>query len=345
MTLGQRIQQLRVTWGLSQEELGEKIGVSRQTVSKWELDMTFPEISKIVQMSKLFSVTTDSLLVDGISTFEAESEEYHCGVYRSDKAELVETEKFALLLSCNTEKTVLSVKLYVGMGATKQLRAVCERDQQALVTSYAYLTESQQTVSGDSDHAENAERSARLAVLLGEPYEHDGKRTMRRLESFDVDHSRQPLPKVSEAGFAQCLLRWRMADGYFVNEERMHFYLCTGKTEYVFQIQKDRCNIYCGASYNKVFDLGLAGGGQFFRIRNLDDNSKPFCRFYCNFDYQDQALDIPIDQIQLGACVLTNQGHLWCVKRYTDDEIVLQGCGDDEYIYRRHDRRTEIFLP
>ena len=34
---------------------------------------------------------------------------------------------------------------------------------------------------------------------------------------------------------------------------------------------------------------------------------------------------------------------MWCVKRYTDDEIVLQGCGDDEYTYRRTDKRTEQF--
>ena len=44
MTLGQRIQELRKGLGLSQEELGEKMGVSRQAISKWEGDQTIPEL-------------------------------------------------------------------------------------------------------------------------------------------------------------------------------------------------------------------------------------------------------------------------------------------------------------
>ena len=83
MTLGQRIQQIRLEHGLSQEEFGEKLGTTRQTVSRWELDQTYPEIAKIVLMSRIFSVTTDSIVKDGISTFDAEADYYTCGVYRS----------------------------------------------------------------------------------------------------------------------------------------------------------------------------------------------------------------------------------------------------------------------
>lgn len=54
MTLGQRIQQLRVSAGLSQEELSEKLRTTRQAVSKWELDQAIPEIGKIVHMSSCF---------------------------------------------------------------------------------------------------------------------------------------------------------------------------------------------------------------------------------------------------------------------------------------------------
>ena len=62
MTLGQRIQQIRSEHGLSQEEFAEKLGTTRQTVSRWELDQTYPEIAKIVIISKVLSVTTDSIL-------------------------------------------------------------------------------------------------------------------------------------------------------------------------------------------------------------------------------------------------------------------------------------------
>ena len=54
MTVGERIQQLRKAAGLSQEQLAEQLDVSRQSVSKWELNDAAPEISKIIALSELF---------------------------------------------------------------------------------------------------------------------------------------------------------------------------------------------------------------------------------------------------------------------------------------------------
>jgi transcriptional regulator with XRE-family HTH domain len=66
--IGKKIQEHREKNGLSQEMLAEKVGVSRQAVSKWELGQALPEVDKIVIMSGLFGVTTDELLIkkDGI---------------------------------------------------------------------------------------------------------------------------------------------------------------------------------------------------------------------------------------------------------------------------------------
>ena len=61
-TLGQRIASERKKLGLSQEALGEKMGVSRQAISKWESDGAVPEIDKLIAMSKLFGVTLGWLL-------------------------------------------------------------------------------------------------------------------------------------------------------------------------------------------------------------------------------------------------------------------------------------------
>ena len=52
-TLGQRIAAERKKLGLSQEALGEKMGVSRQAISKWESDGAVPEIEKLIAMSKI----------------------------------------------------------------------------------------------------------------------------------------------------------------------------------------------------------------------------------------------------------------------------------------------------
>ena len=62
MTVGEKITALRASARLSQEQLAEKLSVSRQSVSKWEMDQAVPQIDKILQLSELFRVTTDELL-------------------------------------------------------------------------------------------------------------------------------------------------------------------------------------------------------------------------------------------------------------------------------------------
>lgn len=68
MILADKIIELRKKNGLSQEELGEKLGVSRQAVSKWESIQAIPDITKIIKMADLFGVTTDYLLKDEMDT-------------------------------------------------------------------------------------------------------------------------------------------------------------------------------------------------------------------------------------------------------------------------------------
>ncbi len=62
MILAEKITLLRKMNGLSQEELAEKLGVSRQSISKWESAQSVPDLKRILAMSELFSVSTDVLL-------------------------------------------------------------------------------------------------------------------------------------------------------------------------------------------------------------------------------------------------------------------------------------------
>jgi len=64
MTLSEKIHQLRKQKGLSQEELASQLTVSRQAISKWELGESVPDTENVVQISKLFGVSTDYLLLD-----------------------------------------------------------------------------------------------------------------------------------------------------------------------------------------------------------------------------------------------------------------------------------------
>ena len=73
MTTGQRIAQRRKELGLSQESLGEQLGVSRQAIYKWESDSALPEIEKLITLSRLFGVSVGWLL--GVEEENASAEE------------------------------------------------------------------------------------------------------------------------------------------------------------------------------------------------------------------------------------------------------------------------------
>lgn len=64
MILGERIALCRKRAGLSQEELAGRLGLSRQAVSRWETGAALPDIDKIIELSRLFGVTTDFLLLE-----------------------------------------------------------------------------------------------------------------------------------------------------------------------------------------------------------------------------------------------------------------------------------------
>ncbi len=61
MTIGKRISNCRKKKGLSQEDIAEKIGVSRQAVSKWENDLTAPDTYNLIELSKIFDVSVEYL--------------------------------------------------------------------------------------------------------------------------------------------------------------------------------------------------------------------------------------------------------------------------------------------
>ena len=64
MTFGEKLQALRKSRGWSQEQLAERIAVSRQAVSKWESEAAAPDTANVLEISRLFGVSTDYLLHD-----------------------------------------------------------------------------------------------------------------------------------------------------------------------------------------------------------------------------------------------------------------------------------------
>lgn len=75
MEVGNKINQLRKLSGMTQEQLAEKLSVSRQTISKWESGSTSPDLESIIKLSKMFHVSLDDLLMEGDASVTNKNDE------------------------------------------------------------------------------------------------------------------------------------------------------------------------------------------------------------------------------------------------------------------------------
>ena len=67
MTLGEKLSKLRKEYNYTQEQLADVLGVSRQSISKWESDIAYPETEKLIELGKLFECSMDYLLKDDVT--------------------------------------------------------------------------------------------------------------------------------------------------------------------------------------------------------------------------------------------------------------------------------------
>ena len=124
MIMADKIIENRKKNGWSQEELADKLGVSRQSVSKWESAQSVPDMKKILQLSEIFGVTTDYLLKDEIEApsgmelvpAEGETEDLARSVSVEEaNAFLSFNAKAARLISTGVMLCILSPMLMIGM--------------------------------------------------------------------------------------------------------------------------------------------------------------------------------------------------------------------------------------
>lgn len=96
MSFGQNLQFLRKMRNkMTQEELAEKLAVSRQTVSKWELDTAYPEINKLVELCNLFSCSMDELVREDMNVSDE--------AYSDIRFEMVEAFRYMKYAVISTE--------------------------------------------------------------------------------------------------------------------------------------------------------------------------------------------------------------------------------------------------
>ena len=112
MILADKIIENRKKNGWSQEELAEKLGVSRQSVSKWEGAQAIPDMKKILQMADLFGVTTDYLLKDEIEDVSTTTPEYTDFTFQEETPAKVSMEEANAFLAYN-EKAASPISIGV----------------------------------------------------------------------------------------------------------------------------------------------------------------------------------------------------------------------------------------
>ena len=74
MTIAEKLKHLRKEYNMTQEDLADKLKVSRQTISKWETNVAIPDADNIVAISKLFNITTDELLDYKVQTIKKQKQ-------------------------------------------------------------------------------------------------------------------------------------------------------------------------------------------------------------------------------------------------------------------------------
>lgn len=249
------------------------------------------------------------------------------GVYIKPNHEIIISEIFCLVFYKNND--LFGTKLY----QEKKLIAVCEHDNTSRKTKYAFTNNKNKNIFNDEQ----------LCSALGESLIINGVDEFTVKDEIKIIPVNTRTPTVSEKGIAYCLKHWKLGNQLNLFEDALNFTMNTSKFEYVMMIREPNDDIYCGASITIPYDNGLFGGRQYFRIRNYAGNSQPWCGFHCALGNDIKLPDIKIPECSDGKCISTEQGLFFEVKRYTDDEIVLHGCGEDEYFYYRDAYMTERF--
>ena len=126
MNIGDRILELRKSKGYSQEDIANKLNVSRQTVSKWETNQSLPDSDKIVPLCELFDISTDDLLRNKPREVISEKNEVNNDLIYNDRF-LKNKRKFAINLCVSIFMYFMSIMWIIfadGMGIKDEFNVV-----------------------------------------------------------------------------------------------------------------------------------------------------------------------------------------------------------------------------
>ena len=112
MDIGTKLKDARVLAGLTQEQVAEELGISRQTMSNWENGKTYPDIVSVIKMSDLYSVSLDHLLKD-----KAPQSDYID--YLAESTDTVKSKKYLSAFPSSKRKLRYSVHIFSAKNLTE----------------------------------------------------------------------------------------------------------------------------------------------------------------------------------------------------------------------------------
>lgn len=115
MKFNEKLIELRKKEGLSQEELGYKLDVTRQTVSKWELGQTTPEMDKLIEISKMFNISVDELINDSETNTENDQVEQVKDKETENKVDKKKKWVRALLIGLVIAVVIFFLLIFLGL--------------------------------------------------------------------------------------------------------------------------------------------------------------------------------------------------------------------------------------
>lgn len=126
MTVGEKIQKYRKQLGFSQDELGQKLLVSRQTVSLWEKDQTLPTIDNLLRLREIFGIPADEILGfdEENSNLEVPSEVYRFSFAKEELDELFRLQKSSLYKRLITFTLIFILLIISSVSASSSMLAV-----------------------------------------------------------------------------------------------------------------------------------------------------------------------------------------------------------------------------
>lgn len=181
MSIGERIAQIRKEQGLSQEGFGETLGVSRQSISKWEADQSIPDVEKLIAISRLYGVSVGWILgteedrtapgelsEEQLKMVEMIAEKYLSAMPPAEPPKKL--SRAARVAGC----LLLAVVIMAGIGAYGKLRGIENRQQQLENTISSYQSSVSNQVGGIANRVEQIleQQNSLLAeydAFYGEP--------------------------------------------------------------------------------------------------------------------------------------------------------------------------------